>query len=133
MTEENTLRQRFGSQRPFTVPDGYFEAFAPKMMSQLPAIEPLELPTAEEDLHRQHRRAAVWGMVRRYAVAVSIVGVVAGAAVWFLQPRDNIAASHFVSTSIKTPAAAAADENIEQMADYVMLDNQDIYSYLADY
>ena len=30
-------------------------------------------------------------------------------------------------------SSATVDHNIDQMADYAMLDNQDIYTYLADY
>ena len=121
MTEENILHQRFGRQNPFSVPEGYFEAFAAKMMSQLPENEPI----FSEHADVVEMKPAV--------VAACITGVIVGAAVWFIQPRHNISAEHFSAAPLKASVAAANDENIEEMADYAMIDNQDIYSYLTDY
>ena len=129
MTEEIALQQQFGKQNPFSVPDGYFEELAAKVMAQLPEEGSTEMAQPA----RSGRRAVVHHMLRRYAVAASIVGVIVGAAVWFMQPRQNVAAQHFSATSVKAPVATVTEDNFEQMADYAMIDNQDIYSYLADY
>ena len=130
MTEENILHQRFGRQNPFSVPEGYFEAFAAKMMSQLPEDEPIFSEHADVV---EMKPAGVRHSILRYAVAACITGVIVGAAVWFIQPRHNISAEHFSAAPLKASVAAANDDNIEEMADYAMIDNQDIYSYLTDY
>lgn len=36
MKEENELRKKYGAPNPFTVPEGYFENLAGKVMEQLP-------------------------------------------------------------------------------------------------
>ena len=39
MKEENELRKKYGAPNPFTVPEGYFENLAGKVMEQLPEKE----------------------------------------------------------------------------------------------
>lgn len=123
MTEEQAIEQQFGRQNPFAVPDGYFEQFTSQMMSRLEAEKP----------RAQVRRF----FLRRYAVAASITAVIVGGAVWFVQPRHNVAVGHLADKAHVAASVAAntasSDYNIDQMADYAMLDGQDFYSYLADY
>ncbi len=129
MTEEQALLQRFGRQNPFTVPEGYFEGFTSRMMSLLDEEQTRQDASKEEKL-RAKVRSLTW---RRYAVAASIAAVIIGGAVWLVQPSPNVAAQHFASTPAVAASSATVDHNIDQMADYAMLDNQDIYTYLADY
>ena len=39
MKEENELRKKYGAPNPFSVPEGYFENLAGKVMEQLPEKE----------------------------------------------------------------------------------------------
>lgn len=39
MKEENDLKQAYGTQAPFKVPEGYFDDFATRMMQMLPEQE----------------------------------------------------------------------------------------------
>ncbi len=119
MTEEQQIIERFGKQNPFTVPDGYFEEISSKIISELPA---------------RQEPAQVRSMVfRRYAVAASIAAVIIGGAAWFVQPRQNVAVRHAAQTAVAANNSTSNEVFIDQMADYALLDNQDIYSYLADY
>ena len=119
MTEEQLIIERFGKQNPFTVPDGFFEEISSKIISELPA---------------RQEPAKVRSMVfRRYAVAASIAAVIIGGAVWFVQPRQNVAVQHVAQTAVAANNTTSNEVFIDQMADYALLDNQDIYSYLADY
>lgn len=129
MTEEQALLQRFGRQNYFTVPEGYFEGFTSRMMSLLDEEQARQAFNTDEK-PRAKVRSLTW---RRYAVAASIAAVVVGGAVWLVQPSPNVAAQHFASTPAVAASSATVDHNIDQMADYAMLDNQDIYTYLADY
>lgn len=129
MIEEQALLQRFGRQNPFTVPEGYFEGFTSRMMNLLDEEQARQAVSTDEK-PRAKVRSLTW---RRYAVAASIAAVIIGGAVWLVQPSPNVAAQHFTSTPAVAASSATVDHNIDQMADYAMLDNQDIYTYLADY
>ena len=48
-------------------------------------------------------------------------------------PKPVVAAPKPSAAPVKAPVATVTEDNFEQMADYAMIDNQDIYSYLADY
>ena len=117
MTEEQQLLEQFGRQNPFRVPDGFFETVASKIISEL---------------SERQEPAKVRSLVfRRYAVAASIAAIIVGGAVWFVQPRPNVAVQTAAHTAVA--ATSSSDAYIDQVADYAMLDNQDFYSYLADY
>ena len=96
--EEKYLRQRFGSETPFRVPEDYFKDFSLKMMEQLPVV-----------------------------ASASVCAVIFGAGLFY----NN----HYADPvpAYTTAKATAVETNIDQAADYVMIDNEDIYSYLADY
>lgn len=52
--DELYIKERFGQENPFKVPDGYFEKFADQMMNQLP-----DKQTGTVKVHRN-----VWSSVR---------------------------------------------------------------------
>lgn len=115
--EENYLRQRFGSETPFRVPEDYFQDFSAKMMAQLPET------TARTVIMHTSR----WRRWRPYVAAASVCAVIFGAGLFYNTHYADSVPAH---TAAK---AVAVDTNIDQAADYVMIDNEDIYSYLADY
>ena len=42
--EEKLFEQRFGKKQPFTVPDGYFDQLAERVMERLPEQQPASVP-----------------------------------------------------------------------------------------
>jgi len=115
--EEKYLRQKFGNETPFRVPEGYFENFTAQMMEQLP-----ERPAKTVTLS-----VSRWQKWRPYVAAASICAVIFGAGLFYNGHHSDATSS---STVAKTPNV---ESNLEQAADYIMIDNDDIYSYLADY
>ena len=115
--EEKYLRQRFGSETPFRVPEGYFSDFSAKMMEQLPETTARTIPMPTSRWHK-------W---RPYVAAASVCAVIFGAGLFY--------SNHFAepAPSYTAAKATAVESTIDQAADYVMIDNEDIYSYLADY
>ncbi len=93
------------------VPEGYFDTFADQLMASLP--------------ERQPRAKRVWLRPLRYAAAVVCVFAM-GALSWFaLSPESH--------QPIQAEAVQlSSDADFEAAADYVMLDNYDIYACLSD-
>ena len=93
------------------VPEGYFDTFADQLMVSLP--------------ERQPRTKRVWLRPLRYAAAVVCVFAM-GALSWFaLSPESH--------QPIQAEAVQlSSDADFEAAADYVMLDNYDIYACLSD-
>lgn len=124
MKEENILIERFGKENHFTVPEGYFDSFADQLMEQLP----------ESTAHVIDIRSQKWWNripMRKMAAVIGIGIVLAGGAVMVdhkMASRQTIADRaqgeilHEGSTEYGT---------FEQMADYTMMDNQDIYATLV--
>ena len=101
--EEKHLRETVGTRNVFRVPEGYFEQFTAQVMEQLP--------------EKQKARTT---MLRPwlYAAACTVVAVLMGVTYyWHQNTADDM----------------MADSNYyEEVADYAMIDNIDIYACLAD-
>ena len=101
--EEEHLRETVGTRNAFRVPKGYFEQFTAQVMEQLP-----EQQKARTTMLRP------W----LYAAACTVVAVLMGVTYyWHQNTADDM----------------MADSNYyEEVADYAMIDNIDIYACLAD-
>ncbi len=116
MNDEERIKERFGKEQPFRVPEGYFDHFASQFISQLP----------EREARQIKLRPSRWQQWRPWAAAAAFIGVVAvGATLWLghseQQPIDT-----FADTS-----AQKVEYTLDQAADYAMLDNQEIYAMMA--
>lgn len=120
---EKYIDERFGRTNPFRVPDGYFDDFAKRLMERLPDTE---------------RKAKVVTMRRRWmnaaiAVAATVCIAIFGAAVYFPH-ADNTANKQQQLATASTTAqdnTTTSDSYVDQVVDYTMMDNSDIYAYLA--
>lgn len=119
--EEKMLHTRFGKTLPFKVPDGYFEDFQRQMMQQLPATKP-----AAKVVEMSHPH---FSLGRRIAMAAAGVCVVVfGTALYH---RLSLSEQH-TSATVAQVEDKVYDTTIDQMADYTMMDNDDIYAYVSD-
>lgn len=118
MNEENYIIEKAGKRNPFQVPDGYFDTFASQLMQSLPE-QPVCKPCAKT--------------VRLHSVfyaAASICVLLVCMAVYLLWP----ASAQTDAVQAQAPVYKESDNaSFDEVADYVMLDNQDIYACLADY
>lgn len=123
--EDNFLVENFGRERHFSVPNDYFAQFHKQMMEQVRA------EAAEDDSPANvvtMRRRSVWRTVISAAACVAAVAVMAGAYLHENRPTDGGAAS--------APSVAKAQgggDAIDQAADYMMLDETDLYAYMSEY
>ena len=122
--EEKLLEQRFGKKQPFTVPDGYFEQLAGRVMERLPEQQPAQ-PAA---VHVPVRRR--W---YRWAAAAAVVGVVFAGTLPFIGRQTR----HDAQRPEARVAAVQTDEHgycsaLDMAADYTMLDNEEIYAMVSE-
>ena len=122
--EEKEMQVRFGKENPFRVPEGYFDQLADRVMAQLPERD----QQAEQVTLSNHRPKSRLVALRPwlYAAACTIAVVVMG--VTFLS-HDSAEEQPLASTSTTTNTES---QYIDDAADYVMLDNAEIYACLAE-
>ena len=127
MKEEKILKEKFGKANPFTVPEGYFDSFADKLMGQLPEPEARIIEMhAESWWHKMP--------LRKIAAAAAVVAVVGGGAFFAIHSETgNHApmASNMHQHSEKGESTSSSYGSFDEMADYTMMDNQDIYASLV--
>lgn len=120
--EEKTFHIQFGKAQPFKVPDGYFEDFEKQLMARLPQTKPVA------EVVEMRRPRLLLG--RRMAmVAAGVCVVLFGATLYHRLSLPNEQSSG----TIAQMEGKAYDMTIDQMADYTMMDNEDIYAYVSDY
>lgn len=99
---EAKLLARFGTERPFTVPEGYFDSLTDKVMSRI--------------AERKRRRRLAW----RWAAAAVLAGCVAAGGLLFeTRYKAQLADAEDI-------------QYIEDALDYSMIDNISIASYLTE-
>ena len=122
--EEIYIESRLGHDNPFKVPEGYFEHFADKFMQELPDED--KKPTGEKD------KQPSWIVRLRpilYAAAC-ICLFVFGTALYFQQSTTETDAVE--QAFVAQDNSKNDDVYFEEAADYVMMDNHDIYACLMN-
>lgn len=128
MESTNHLQKEYGTQRPFTVPENYFSELSSRVMAQIPAEE------QKEAVVEVKPRRATLRYLRPLAAAAMTIGVVL---IGFLayqefdgaQGKHSLADSHLAQGAHE--ASASAEDDFDQAADYFMIDESDMYAYLA--
>ena len=119
MEEEKYIEERVGKRNPFLVPEGYFEHLADQVMASLP-----EQQTSKQQ--PKAKRISIRSLY--YYAAAAVCALVISVAVWQAFPGSS------QQVAVQTPVAyqEPSDADFEEAADYIMLDNNEIYSLLAD-
>lgn len=121
--EEKILRNKWGKENHFTVPDGYFDSFAEQMERQLPEQEPCVVTVS------------LWSRLplRKMAAAVAAVACLASGALYVVQrtahSAPKVAHAEAPKTTEEVPGSADCS-SYDAMFDYTMTDNQEIYASL---
>jgi hypothetical protein len=110
------------NENPFSVPEGYFDNLAQRMIDNLPAHEVRMIPTEEKKKSRN--RLFQWA---RYGAAAAVVAALCMAGMHFINKEPTAQTQVAASTT----ASYSTDENIDAMADYIMADDQDLYAYIS--
>lgn len=122
VNEEAFLRDKIGQKNPFKIPDGYFDQFADRLMEKLP--------------EQQHKPVLIHRLRPLLYAAVFVGVLIIGATLAFksiqkFDSQSNIAL--VTNEQDESLLNAYSDTYIEDAANYAMIDNEEIYAYLADY
>jgi hypothetical protein len=122
-----------GTRNPFTVPDGYFDKLADQVIGRLPAesvsAEPADGPVPAVTGKPGKPAAVRYLRPLLYAAACALVLVVS---VWLWQSVPDASVATQPAAQLAAQQEQTVDETFDEAADYMMLDNQDIYTYLAE-
>lgn len=110
----------------YRVPDEYFNTLGQRIMDSVDAAEKEKKTSATK--HGKH----VFRLTPRirYAAAACLAGLFIGAgALTYFAHSDNNSATTAENASQQT---TVSDDYVKECMDYAMLDNNDVYMYLAD-
>jgi hypothetical protein len=119
MNEEQYLINKAGKENPFRVPEGYFDSLASQVMSRVDAEgnKPQDMPMIEKKTKTVWLRPVLYAAASVCALFISVT-----------------AYQHFTAQPVENTTeqvAVYSDNSFDEAADYVMIDNQDIYACLT--
>lgn len=134
MELEEQLLSEFRNRRPFKSPDGYFDNLEMRIMSQITAKE---TEASEETQISKKDNITSFRRLRPLMIAASFIGLIVIGVITMhffqgneqLQQNKNIAA---IPTATTAKEESADTEYLDEAAEYMMLDKDDVYAYLAD-
>ena len=118
MKEDMNLKNKFGTNNHFTVPEDYFEKLTSSVMERLPEVEEKDVPTIR-----------LWDRVKPWMyMAAMFLGIffMIRAVVGNNQPESN---DNFTGNEQFTELP---DEYIDPVIDQMMVDDYTLYVYLSD-
>lgn len=129
--EEQILKSRYGTQSPFCVPEGYFDELASRVMASVPESQPA-LDMQSESASQGARIVPMWHrvVVRKVAVIAGVVLLLGGASIGIGTSLSSRQAGKSVASGGWASVMHSEDNSFDEVADYAMLDNQDIYASL---
>lgn len=114
------LKERFGNESHFKVPEGYFENLTSQVMERLPERKAKLVSPAQ----------SFWTRNRfTFAVAACICACVFGATIYINSLTQNSQATPIEASIHNSPDYST----IDCVADYTMIDNEDIYALVSEY
>lgn len=115
--QEDMLKQRFGQKTPFTVRDGYFEDFVSTLMAKLPEAKYDAIPAT-----RISKPRFSFAMM----IAASVVTVVFSVTAFLNKPIQSF------DQQFSESVDSYSDTEVDEMADYAMIDNEQLYDYMTE-
>lgn len=113
MNEEKYIEERVGKRNPFLVPEGYFDQLPDQIMKALPERK-LKVKTV-------WMRPVIWA-----AASVAALLICTGA---YLAVSNE---SKHEAALVAQPQQQEVYDEFDEAADYMMLDNHDIYALLSE-
>ena len=134
--DELDLKKMVGNRNPFRVPEGYFEQLTEQIMQQLPEREQqvAKQQSIAPQTDSQPRARKVQMRPWLYAAACTALAMMMGVSYFFMQsPATSTDAAPMAAVTPATNVAPAPDNSyIDEVADYVMMDNAEIYACLSE-
>ena len=125
MESTNHLQKEYGTQRPFTVPENYFSELSSRVMAQIPTEEQKETVVTV----KSRRTMVHYLRPLAMTIGVVLVGFLAYHEFDGGQGKHALAGSQLAQGAHE--ASASSEDDFDQAADYFMIDESDMYAYLA--
>lgn len=132
MEVEHQLYSTYGNKRPFTVPDHYFSDLSSQIMANIPVEEPVK--TSDNTVKTKKSHFVLIRRVRPLAIAAAMIGIVMIAFWSFADYTSNqkSAADAPEKGVGGALSKATSSDSFDEAADYIMMDEDDMYAYVAD-
>lgn len=132
MEVEHQLHSTYGNKRPFTVPDHYFSDLSSQIMANIPVVEPVK--TSDNTVKTKKSHFVLIRRVRPLAIAAAMIGIVMIAFWSFADYTSNqkSAADAPEKGVGESLCKATSSDSFDEAADYIMMDEDDMYAYVAD-
>lgn len=112
------------NKKPFVVPDGYFDTLEERIMQNIPENEVRIMP------NESGKKTKITTLWKRYAAAAAVIVAIAGTVMFM--PRTDRNDAQLPMAKQQTTVSNGDNSNVDAMADYIMADDYELYSYLAD-
>lgn len=116
--EDIKIRNQFGAENHFQVPEGYFDNLAASVMQHI--------PDGQTKIVKMQTPA--W---RRHIVAISAAAASVAAAVCLVFDLESNPAHSPSHLAAQHATMQQDNSNIDAMVNYTMLDNDDMYAYMS--
>lgn len=132
MEVEHQLHSTYGNKRPFTVPDHYFSDLSSQIMANIPVEEPVK--TSVNTVKTKKSHFVLIRRVRPLAIAAAMIGIVMIAFWSFADYTSNQKSAADASQKGvgESLSKAISSDSFDEAADYMMMDEDDMYAYVAD-
>lgn len=131
MELEEQLLSEFGNRRPFKSPDGYFDNLETRIMSQITAKE---TEANEETQISKKGNTTSFKRLRPLMIAASFIGliIIGATTMHFFQSNEQLQQNNEIAATPTAKEESADTEYLDEAVEYMMLDKDDVYAYLAD-
>lgn len=116
--EDIKIRNQFGAENHFQVPEGYFDNLAASVMQHIP----------DDQAKIVKIQTPAW---RRHIVAISAAAASVAAAVCLVFVLESNPAHSPSHLAAQHTTMQQDNSNIDAMVNYTMLDNDDMYAYMS--
>lgn len=124
--ESKFIERKFGKKQSFKVPEGYFDELSLRMAERIPSMQEVDLNECAKTKSSRHP-------ILRYVIAVAACTLAAFFSVYVYMnnvgAKDEKQKQAWVQTELRSAQSYSA---VDVAEDYAMVDNEDIYAYLAD-
>lgn len=118
--KDEILNKPYSDNGAYRVPEGYFSTLNQRILDRLPE----EQPQAKAKVFRIRSRY-------KYAAAACMAGIIIGVGALFFHNHLNENAAQIAAVEA-AETETISDEYMRECMDYAMVDNNDIYTYLAE-
>jgi hypothetical protein len=123
--EEKYLNEHLGKRNPFKVPEGYFDSLVSEVMEKLPDAQQTEIT---EPLRTKAVEVTLFARIKPLLYVAACLLVAVFSFMVYFSDTDDAAGQYQMSAS----AGVSSDTYLDEMTDYAMVDNYDIYACLTN-